>query len=611
MNDQLMSLTKIFTDTIFRIPDYQRGYAWGEKEVNDFWNDLMRLNEEKNHYVGVLTLEPVSETVHSKWIDDTWLIKSKRYQPFYVVDGQQRLTTSILLIKSIIDAMSENGIPKLNYTSKEDIYKRFIAESKDENKSNSYLFGYEDNNPSYSYLVNSVYEGNQASDKDLQETTYTANLDKAKNFFTQKINSLSVGELERVFYKISQKFLFNTYEISSDIDVFVTFETMNNRGKPLSHLELLKNRMIYLSTLFNIDDDVKSRLRRDINTCWKDIYHYLGKNKNKQLPDDEFLSAHFQLYFCTKMKDILKNNRRMYFRYEDYRYILFDDYLLEEYFVPANIFQDKLKIEDVFDYSKSLKNSIMHWDVINNPEFSKFGSELQEYLKKLNYINMTFSRHRYMPSFAPLYRVMLMACLARNENETTLLKLLKALEKYLFTTLFVPIECYTPDELTRFDFSEIIIKLDKGDITITGIIEKLTKVVNTILSSNDLNQKISSYYSRKGFYNEEFLKYFLCEYEIYLVKQSKNNFEKLDRDVYFKTNNSVEHIYPQNAHSSYWINMFNAYSKKEKNQLRNSLGNLVCISGEKNSKLGNKPFPEKKGSVNSSIGYMYGTYSEI
>ena len=44
--------------------------------------------------------------------------------------------------------------------------------------------------------------------------------------------------------------MFNVYEISDDFDVFVAFETMNNGGKRLSNLELLKNRLIYLTTLY-------------------------------------------------------------------------------------------------------------------------------------------------------------------------------------------------------------------------------------------------------------------------------------------------------------------------------------------------------------------------
>ena len=46
-------------------------------------------------------------------------------------------------------------------------------------------------------------------------------------------------------------FQFNIHEIDDDYDVFVAFETMNNRGKELSTLELLKNRLIYLSTLYS------------------------------------------------------------------------------------------------------------------------------------------------------------------------------------------------------------------------------------------------------------------------------------------------------------------------------------------------------------------------
>lgn len=42
--------------------------------------------------------------------------------------------------------------------------------------------------------------------------------------------------------------MFNLHEIEDDFDVFVAFETMNNRGKKLSNLELLKNRLIYLTT---------------------------------------------------------------------------------------------------------------------------------------------------------------------------------------------------------------------------------------------------------------------------------------------------------------------------------------------------------------------------
>ena len=48
----------------FRIPDYQRGYAWTEKQLKDFWTDIQQLEPGRNHYTGVLTLESVPEDVY-------------------------------------------------------------------------------------------------------------------------------------------------------------------------------------------------------------------------------------------------------------------------------------------------------------------------------------------------------------------------------------------------------------------------------------------------------------------------------------------------------------------------------------------------------------------
>lgn len=201
MTEQLMSLSKIFTEQIFRIPDYQRGYSWTIKEVQDFWNDLLRLQENKNHYVGVLTLEPVDSAKYKTWIDDTWLIDSKRFVPYFVVDGQQRLTTSILLIHSIIEIMEQRNINKLNYTSQEEISRRFIFDSKDENKSRTYIFGYENENPSYEYLINKIFKQKTQTSSHIEETIYTSNLRDAKDFFMNKLNLISnTKDLESILY---------------------------------------------------------------------------------------------------------------------------------------------------------------------------------------------------------------------------------------------------------------------------------------------------------------------------------------------------------------------------------------------------------------------------
>ena len=156
--EQLLSISKIFSEKIFRIPDYQRGYAWTIKEIEDFWGDLCRLEDKKNHYVGVLTLEPAKIEEYKKWVDDLWIIDVKRYTPYYIVDGQQRLTTSVILIYVILEIMKEKKIARLNYTSQDEISRKYIYEYKDENRNRTYMYGYEIDNPSYEYLISQIYD---------------------------------------------------------------------------------------------------------------------------------------------------------------------------------------------------------------------------------------------------------------------------------------------------------------------------------------------------------------------------------------------------------------------------------------------------------------------
>lgn len=150
MDTQLQSISKLFTEKLYRIPDYQRGYAWGEKQLKEFWGDVLQLENEKNHYVGVLTLEEVDPNIYDKWEDDLWIIKSKRFKPYFIVDGQQRLTTTVILLQAVTESVNENA--KLNFNTIQEIRKRFIFDSKDDGISRSYIFGYEKDNPSYNFL---------------------------------------------------------------------------------------------------------------------------------------------------------------------------------------------------------------------------------------------------------------------------------------------------------------------------------------------------------------------------------------------------------------------------------------------------------------------------
>ena len=89
--NELKSLNAIFDGKLFRIPDYQRGYAWQQKQLTDFWNDLLNLpNDGRAHYTGVLTLKRISGLQEAQAIlgGDSWLVKQDN-MPCYVVDGSK------------------------------------------------------------------------------------------------------------------------------------------------------------------------------------------------------------------------------------------------------------------------------------------------------------------------------------------------------------------------------------------------------------------------------------------------------------------------------------------------------------------------------------------
>lgn len=622
MKTQLLSLSKIFTERILRIPDYQRGYAWSEKELRDFWNDLVQLEDNKNHYTGVLTLEDVTEQITKQWHDDIWVINSKNYAPYYVVDGQQRLTTAIILVQAIIEYVPQNQ--KLNFTPIEEIQKKFIFETKDEGISRSYLFGYEKDNPSYEFLKTKIFKEKSDSSLPIQETIYTHNLEFAKKFFTDNLTEMTFEQVEKLYKKLTQQFLFNIYAISEDVDVFVAFETMNNRGKPLSYLELLKNRLIYITTKFKSDEYEKQTLRNAINESWKSVYHYLGRNKEKIYGDDVFLNHHFSLYFS----DFIEQNGRFLRTYRQEPYFVAareagaGEVLLEKIFTPKNISginpnvdqQNELTISKIFNYVRSLKDSIETWYYILNPRSSNYSDKEILWLEK-------FTR---LPNSALLtIAPMIMLFYQKEKEELRRISFLKSLERLMFVTMSARFSYMIDFDQSRL--SQEIRKLGKGEISTNELITWMDESADKILDQPEfLERMIAAMKNNSGFYRWFGIKYFMYEYELSLKIKAKNYREKLiwekfsDNDfgefLLFEEDkrdyHTIEHIYPQNPRKLCWTEKYKKYSDKEKRLLRNSLGNLVPLSEPKNNALENDCFEDKKGKNGSLVGFKYGSLSE-
>lgn len=597
---KLQSLVEIFNEKLFRIPDFQRGYSWQETQIEDFWDDIKALRNDRYHYTGQLTIEPIQRdliVLQEKWQDDLWLIKSG-VQSYYVIDGQQRLTTAIILINEILELFTnDEGI---NFQKKEDWVKRFLYREYGE-QYKSFIFGYEKDNPSDEYFKTKILcQKSSSSDKVPERTLYTANLLDAKKYFKKKLKKKSKKDIEEIFNKVVNRFKFGLYEIDNDLDVFVTFETMNNRGKPLSNLELLKNRLIYLSTLLQENQQKYNpeKLRKDINETWKTIYEYLGKEKGNPLEDDEFLRDHWIMYF--------KYNRKEAASYAKF--------LLNRYFSGKNLIYGsekniKIGYSEIQSYIDSLADAVKMWFYIFNPSYSPYSEDVKEWFQKLNRLGFG--------AFVPI----IMAVMIKEKDNEKILRLLKECERFIFLVFRLSQRQSNTKNNHFYRLSNEYFKsLNSFDEVIENIRwETDGETEEDYYGWFDLDrfeEHIKEKFKKaEGYYSWNGIRYFLYEYELYLQEKANGN-NKLSWNDFNKRKkeDTIEHIYPQKAKKKCWTSRFNSFKMKERRVLLHSLGNLLLLAHSKNSELQNNCFDYKKKHRNKKghyVGYFNGSYSEI
>jgi uncharacterized protein with ParB-like and HNH nuclease domain len=587
---KLFSISEIFDKRIMRIPDFQRGYSWGSRQLEDFWDDLEKVSLTKIHYTGLLTIEKVNILANNKlkWNDTLFLLNQsddKKYTPYYIVDGQQRITTAIILISSILEKLISEI--KIGGVDRSILIVKYIKIENQDGK--TFLFGYEKDDPSYEYLKAKIFGQVAANILNEPDTLYTKNLEFSKIFFDAKIKDYPKPKLDEHFLKLTENFKFNLYEVDEDLDVYVMFETMNNRGKPLSKLELLKNRLIYLSTILDNSEDERNQLREQINSSWKTIYSFLGKNKDRPLDDDDFL----------------KNHTYMYFGYMDKTADLFSEYLLDDYFTTKNVLDRTVRLGNIESYVISIQKSVQKWFEINFPfhPSSSLDDSLKEWVDKIN-------RLKYAP-FEPN----IMAALLGNPQNSDMLKLLKAMDRYVFLVFKIfQSRQHMGKNLFYGQAKNVYNTKDIWDLKrlIEQRTETDTKDYDKNLFQNYLNEILQNVKDKKGYYAWNGIHYFLYEYELFIQGGEP---QKITYDKFIKRD-SIEHVYPQNVSDDCWLTPFETYSNDQRVKLKNTLGNLLLLSIPKNSSLQNKCFAFKKrhpslNNPNEFKGYFNGSHSEI
>ncbi|GAA9870692.1 hypothetical protein VN0646_14590 [Helicobacter pylori] len=556
---ELLNLDGVIEKGVFEIPSYQRGYAWQIRQLKDFWNDLEHVSKlgSQFHYMHSLTLRELENEFENS--------------AFEIIDGQQRLATSLILL-GLLAKTTQNKDPKYSLINLEPIL--------------SYKY----------YGLSEAFRAITEEEKDLKAfktSFYAKNLIDAYTFFKEKISDTPIEALEKMFDALIKKMLFSVVELKDNrIDPFSSFETINNRGKDLSTLELFKNRLHFVA--HKICDGKKlEKLQNEINDTYTRIYYDLRHFKDDHL---EGFLKHFVAYYYGEKGDFKKRLLEMEFnahkRYTDNtnfndEYEKIDD-LLFYLSYSSKVWHflhtlDEKSIALIFDDNRKLEMEI-------TPKMCNL-------LDKMRRSN-ALSDNAFLPLLLSLLTIQLVGRSANEQPYTTqeLEGLLEYLERFGFLVYGVA------GKNAKNEWIELAFKAFRayryGEENI--VIEKLPTLEKSFFNRQGnsglelLEEYIHSKKNTEKWYQwGKALNYLLYEYELHHNPETTLNFDS--------SIESIEHILPQKPDQG--------YSVKEKSLAKNphvvhALGNLLLISKNANSSLSNKPFEEKRKA------YLKGSYSE-
>ncbi len=269
------------TGTIFSIPVYQRNYTWEEENCEKLLQDIISISQsKKTHFMGSITY-----ILHL--IDDEKSLR--QLQEFVIIDGQQRVTTIMLLLKAI-----ETKIPN------EEIKKEIDGLL---NLSGQKL------------RLKPIKSDKEAFDLVMQNRSHeiqgVSHIKNNYKFFTKELdNYISKGyrieEIYGAFLRL--KIVAIGLELGED-DPQVVFESINATGVQLKGLDLIRN---YL--MMGKNSDNQNRL---YETYWVPLEDWLGE---RDLND--FILTYLRIYFEDKLK---KEEREVYYALKNHHRDNFSD----------------------------------------------------------------------------------------------------------------------------------------------------------------------------------------------------------------------------------------------------------------------------------------------
>lgn len=272
------SLKDILFEKHYKVGYFQREYKWHRSHVEDLIIDLERSfnsNWEENH-----TQKEVAN--YSKYYMGPIVIFEDKSE-FSIVDGQQRLTSFILLMIFL----------NREYNEILNIKDKYIGYIYSEHYGTE---SYNMNIPERDVMLNFLHKGGEFDESILKNESCKTILERYNDITELFPSSLLKKEIYPLFTNwLTEKLVFIEILTQTSESAYTIFETMNDRGLNLTQTELLKSFL-----LSNVKDDIKIR---ELDTIWKNKISALNAIDDDQDFFKAWLRAKFAVTVRTTEKD--------------------------------------------------------------------------------------------------------------------------------------------------------------------------------------------------------------------------------------------------------------------------------------------------------------------
>ena len=219
---------------VYEIPKYQREYIWAGREWEALFDDITE--NEGVHFLGsVICISSTSDPLSPR---------------FEIVDGQQRLTTISILFAALYKALNEykNALDEDQQADVLQLKRKLVLKNAD---SSLRLVPQIQGNNREDYLGLLAKVG-VLSPRPSPRYAGNRKIEKAYKYFTKRINAMlddkpeasdKIGVLFDILGKVNTAFLV-MIQVQSHSDAYTLFESLNNRGTPLTAIDLIKTNLL-------------------------------------------------------------------------------------------------------------------------------------------------------------------------------------------------------------------------------------------------------------------------------------------------------------------------------------------------------------------------------